>query len=158
MNTSNGADTSDTATAEHINPADDRKGRAMRLLVEGHSLASVAELVGASRPTVRAWRESPEGQRMLRAAREECDREFKDSTSEARELLKSLARRAVQVLEEDLDSEDADIRHKAARTVLDRVGLPRTERVETITRAEDLSKLSDDELETLRAIRAKIEA
>lgn len=142
-------------TPDRVNPSEAVKARAMRLLVSGESLSRVAELVEVSRPTVRAWRDSPEGQRLLRDARAEYDREFKDTVSEARTMLKSLAQRAVEVLDEDLTSEDADIRHKAAKTILDRVGLPRTERLEIHEERLDLSSLSDTELAEYERLRRK---
>ena len=129
---------------------------AMRLLAEGLNVSAVAERIGAHRDTVRKWRESPEGMAELEAARAAQAEVYRDTVAEARAELKSLAQRAVRALAEDLDSGDAELRHKAARTILDRVGLPRTERHEVVPVQEDLSRLSDEEVEMLRVIRAKM--
>lgn len=129
---------------------------AMRLLAEGHSVRSVAAMVNVNEATVHRWRQSDEGKTELEKAQAVRDQVFRDTVAEARAELKSLAQRAVRALAEDLDSGDPELRHKAARTILDRVGLPRTERHEVVPVQEDLSRLSDDEVEMLRVIRAKM--
>lgn len=129
----------------------------MKLLAEGFTATSIAERLNVSRRVVMAWRDSPEGAEDLAQARAEREQEFRDTFKEARDKLKSLSLRAVEVLAKQLDSGDEDVAGKAARTVLDRVGLPRTERHELVPQREDLSRLSDDEVEALRALRAKLE-
>lgn len=135
----------------------DAIARAMELLSEGYAIQSVADALGVTRQTIYEWRDSPTGQDALKAARAERSQAFRDTVNEARSELKSLALRAVRVLGEDLVSEDPEVRQRAAKTVLDRVGLPRTERHELVPQREDLSRLSDDEVEALRALRAKLE-
>lgn len=154
-------DTETTEPTPQVIPGGARGGReamkrAMGLLSDGYTVSSVAENLGLSRQTVTVWRDSPEGKALLSAACADRDREFRDTVTEARSKLKSLARRAVEVLEDQLNSGDEDTAGKAARTILDRVGLPRTERHEVVPVQEDLSKLSDDEVEMLRVIRAKM--
>jgi transposase-like protein len=129
--------------------------RAMGLLSDGYTVSSVAENLGLSRQTVTVWRDSPEGKALLEAACADRDREFRDTVTEARSKLKSLARRAVEVLEDQLESGDEDTAGKAAKTILDRVGLPRTERLELSAERLNLSALSDDELRVYEMLRRK---
>ena len=129
--------------------------RAMGLLSEGYTVSSVAENLGLSRQTVTVWRDSPEGKALLSAACADRDREFRDTVTEARARLKSLAERAVEVLAEQLESGDEDTAGKAAKTILDRVGLPRTERLELGAERLNLSALSDDELRVYEMLRRK---
>ena len=145
-----------TTELSRVNGGKDCRARAMRLLAEGFNVSAVAEQVGVNRNTVMAWRASEGGKAELEAARAAQAEVYRDTVAEARAELKSLAQRAVRALAEDLDSGDAELRHKAARTILDRVGLPRTERHEVVPVQEDLSKLSDEEVEMLRVIRAKM--
>lgn len=129
----------------------------MRLLVEGLTVRSVAETLRVDESTVRVWRDSEEGRAALNAARAARAEAFRDTVDEARTKLKSLGLRAVEVLENDLDSADPEVRNRTARTILDRVGLPRTERVETVTQeTADYSGLTDEEFQEMRRLRAKV--
>ena len=128
---------------------------AMRLLAEGHSVRSAAALVDVNEATVHRWRQSDEGKAELEAAQRVRARVFEDTVAHARTRLKSLAERAVEVLAEQLESGDEDTAGKAAKTILDRVGLPRTERLELGAERLNLSALSDDELRVYEMLRRK---
>lgn len=125
------------------------------MLAEGLTVVSVAERLGCSRMTVADWRDSPDGAAELARATAERRREFEDTVAPARAKLKHLAMRAVEVLATQLESTNADVASKAARTILDRVGLPRAERVEVSVAQRNLSALSDDELRIYDALNEK---
>ncbi len=125
----------------------DARVEAMRLLAEGYTASSVAQQLGVDRGTVREWRDSPEGQRELAAARKAREDSFAEAIEDSRRVLRDGAVRAAQVLVDQLDDTDPAVAASAARTLLDRVGVPRTERVEVKSddSGEDLSRLSDEE-------------
>lgn len=127
----------------------------MRLLSEGLTARAAAAQIGVNEDTIKAWRESPEGKAELEAAQRVRARVFEDTVAHARTRLKSLAERAVEVLAEQLESGDEDTAGKAAKTILDRVGLPRTERLELSAERLNLSALSDDELRVYEMLRRK---
>lgn len=132
------------------------RAEAMRLLAEGFMVTAVAEDLGVARATVIRWRDSPEGARELAAARAARAASFADAAEDARRILRESTAKAAQLLVEHLDASDPAVASLAARTILDRVGVPRTERVEAVVApARDLSKLTDDELAQLEALRAK---
>jgi transposase len=135
---------------------DDARLEGMRLLAEGLRVLDVAEQLGVDEKTVRRWRDSPEGAKELAAAREARAATFANAAEDARRVLREATARAAQVLVEQLDESDPAARSLAARTILDRVGVPRTERVEAVVApAADLSRLTDDELAQYEALRAK---
>ena len=64
--------------------------------------------------------------------------------------------RAAEVLRDELDGPDRAARLRAAESLLDRGGAPKSTKVDTTVRASvDLSRLSDDELDTLERLQAK---
>lgn len=135
------------------------QAEAMKLLAEGWQLASVARQLKVRRGTVRDWRDSPAGQRLLAAARAERSAALLEVIEDGRRLLRENAMRAVQVLVDKLASPVPFEAGAAAAQLLDRVGLPRTERIETPPKPKrDLSKLSTEELVQLRALREKARA
>lgn len=78
--------------------------------------------------------------------------------TEARARLGAVAARAADVLAAHLDDPDPAVASAAARTILDRVGVPRTERVETADVEHDFSALSPEERAQLRALLTKAES
>lgn len=85
---------------------------AIDLLIQGKSDKATAEAVGVSRQTVWEWRNRDP----LFIA--ELNRQRSELWSEARERLKSLANRALDVLESQLDSNDSKASLAAAKYVL----------------------------------------
>lgn len=132
------------------------RAEAMRLLAEGFTLTSVAATLDVDRGTVREWRDSPAGQAELAAARKAREAAFADAAEDARRVLRAAAPRAAQELVDQLDDRDPAVRSLAARTLLDRVGVPRTQRIEQVPGQEDTSALSDDELAAYEAAKRKI--
>ena len=127
----------------------------MRMMAEGYTVRAVSGSMGVNEKTIYRWMETPDGKADLDRARAQRLRAFEDTVAPARQQLKSLALRAVQVLAEQLESGDEDVASKAARTILDRVGLPRAERVEVSVAQRNLSALSDDELRLYDALNEK---
>jgi len=134
----------------------DKRVEAMRLLAEGSGPTDVARALKVGERTVRAWRDSPEGQRELSAARKAREAAFMDAAERARRILREGAEKAAQVLVDQLSSGDAATKSIAARTLLDRVGVPRVERREFVPPPADLSNLTDDELAELERLNRKI--
>ena len=124
-------------------------------MAEGVLTMDIANTLGVSERTVNLWKNSEDGKAELEHARERTARVFEDTVALARTRLKSLAERAVEVLAEQLESGDEDTAGKAAKTILDRVGLPRTERLELSAERLNLSALSDDELRVYEMLRRK---
>jgi transposase-like protein len=132
------------------------RARAMELLAEGYTVTAVARQLGLSRPTVRGWRDSPDGQKQLAAARAARDAESREVVADARRIVRANLAFAAQVLADKLRSPHPHVALAAARELLDRGGLPRTERVEGGgAPAADLSRLTDDELVTLARLQQK---
>lgn len=151
-------------TAGRIRTKGDAAGRrigpeardvAMSLLAEGYSVTAVAAEMKVKRETVIRWRETVEGQKSLakhRAARTEA---LKGTAERARAILEAGAAQAAETLVELVGAGPSKDRIRAAATLLDRIGVPRTERVEVEAATEDLTGLTDDELAELERLRAK---
>lgn len=132
------------------------------LLAQGRGIGEVAALLGVDDSTVFRWRDSPEGRARLAAAfaeREKARGEIaeaqRDTVAEAKKRLHELALSAVKALEEALGDDDVQARLRASREVLDRAGVPRTERVETAESDVDFSSLTPEERAQLRALLTK---
>ena len=125
---------------------DDRRAHAMRLLAEGMAVCNVAREVGVERHRIRMWRDTPEGQQLLRDARAARAKQFEDAAAQARSLLRESAVKAVQALVDDLAVPSK--RGAAAAQILDRIGVLRAEELR-ITGGVDLSKASTETLAEL---------
>lgn len=131
--------------------------RALRLLAEGFPVTAIAQEVGCNRSTVRLWRDSPEGDARLKALRRERDAQYSEDIEDARRALKSAALDAVKTLVQQLRSTKSAVAVTAAQAILDRIGVPRTERVETVKQKRaDFSKLTTEELRELKRLRGKL--
>ena len=129
---------------------------AMRMLADGFRIGAVARELGINRCTLRDWRDSPEGQRLLDAARKTREAQIAESRDAALRVLREAAPLAAQRLVDRLASSAPFEATTAAEAILARVGVPRLTKVETRTEPGiDLSKLSDDEIATLEALHAK---
>lgn len=129
---------------------------AMRLVAEGYALSTVAAQLGVDRGTVSDWRDSPDGRAALADARKVRADAFKDAAERSRQILREGAERAATVIVDGLEHRDPVVRSLFARTLLDRVGVPRTQRVETNPAPPDTSGLSDEELEQFERLHAKV--
>lgn len=129
---------------------------AMALLAEGYSITAVAAEMKVKRDTIVRWRDTVEGQRSLakhRAARTEA---LKGTADRARAILEGGAVQAAETLVELVGTGAPKDRIRASATLLDRIGVPRTERVEaTVGTDEDLTELTDDELREYERLIAK---
>lgn len=132
------------------------RAEAMRLLAEGFTLTSVAEALGVDRGTVREWRDSPAGRAELATARKAREAVFADAVGDGQRILRESLPRAMQVLVDQLDHADPAVASLAARTIADRAGLPRTQRVEQDTPPVNLSKLTQEELDQYEALQRKL--
>ena len=137
-------------------PRADVRATAMRLLAEGLSIAEIARRVGRSTSTISKWRNSPDGRAELVAAKAAVDLALASTVDQARSLLKHAALKATERLLKVLkEGDDADAL-RAAAMLFDRSGLPAKEVSEvTLGPSLDLSRLSAEEFEQLRRIRAK---
>jgi len=148
-------------TSQNLSKSPRRRGGAvaradaMRLLAEGYKVIAVAREVGVDRRTVREWRDSPEGQRLLDEARKTREALQAEGREAALRILREAAPHAAQRLVDALEARPpASV--GAAEAILARVGLPRSAVLETtVGPALDLSALSDDELAALEALQAK---
>ena len=132
------------------------RAEAMKLLAEGFTLTSVAANLGVDRCTVREWRDSPQGQAELAAARKAREAAFADAVADAHRIVREALPRALQVIVDQLDHPDPAVASLAARTLADRGGVPRAQRIESTPESDiDLSQLSNAEFEQFRALRAK---
>ena len=127
---------------------------AARLHAEGISVSEIGRQIGVARETVSRWihHRAATAVAVERAARAET---FADAVSAARERLRAGASRAAEVLVAQLDSSDPAVAAAAARTLLDRVGVPRAEVVQTVPAPLDLSGLATEELEHLEGLLAR---
>lgn len=129
---------------------------AYRLISEGVPMRAVARELRVHIDTVIAWRDSSEGKERLDALRAKRDQELGAIQRKARLQLEALIPRAVQRLGDALESANLNVVVRASAQILDRAGMPRTERVEAVGDGEiDLSELTAEELDQLRALHEK---
>jgi hypothetical protein len=128
----------------------DRIQRAMQLVACGVSVTMAARAVDVSRETVSRWK-SGAGRPMLEAARAEADAQLRAEMGDQVRALRGSIAAAIRELRRALKSNDPRVRLRAAEEILDRVGIGRTSRVETVEAPAqpDLSKLTDAELDVL---------
>jgi transposase-like protein len=128
----------------------------MRYIAKSFTVTAAAEQVGIDRKTMRRWRDSIEGQKLLDDARKARAAQFADAADQARRTLREATPLAALRLRDRLDSTVPFEAINAAEAILSRVGVPRATKVESTGGAGlDLSKLSDDELATLEQLHAK---
>jgi len=138
---------------------EDGRAEAMRLLVEGMPVGEVADAIGVDRGTISRWKNSPEGYQQLAAARKARETVYRDAVADGVRKIREYTDRAIDVLAEQLDHHDPEVRSLAARTLLDRGGIPRTQRIENANGTGfDWSKLTPDELRAAREMQRKVQA
>lgn len=139
---------------------DRRRERALRLVAEGSPVADAARAVGVDVRTLRRWKATGDGAVVLANATAVADVAFESTVEAARSKLSAAAAEATDVLMGVLRDTDADpgLRLRAASMVFDRVGLPRTQRLETPPAPLDTSKLTSAELDQLEVLLAVIGA
>lgn len=151
-----GSVTSRNVTTNH-EPRAGEGGRleAARLHSEGMSVTHIARRLGVARETVSRWinHTAVEAVAQERAARAA---EHRDAVAAARETLRAAAERAAAVLVAQLEDSDPAVSSAAARTLLDRVGVPRAEVVQAAPSPLDLSGLSAAELDSLEGLLSRV--
>jgi len=103
---------SETTKSDKIRQLSQEQLNAIEHLLQGKSDRAVAEAVGVSRQTICGWRNND----VLFIA--ELNRQRMELWGEARQRLKSLANRALDVVEQQLDSGDPKVSLAAARYIL----------------------------------------
>lgn len=129
------------------------RDQAIQLLAERHSVAGTARILGVRKSTIQRWRDHPEAQRRLAAARAARDAAFLDAIEDSRRILREAIAHATQRVVDLLDDPSPEIRLRAALAIQDRAGLPSVARAEVtaaVTTGPDLGRLSVEQLEALR--------
>jgi len=130
------------------------QAEAARLLAEGLTVTEVARRLGLARETVSVWK-NHSAIDIVAVAVEKRAESYADAVALARSKLRDAAARAADVLVAQLDDADPAVASMAARTLLDRVGVPRSEVLVQAAAGPDLSKLSADELADLERLLEK---
>lgn len=126
------------------------------LVASGESVRGAAKIVGTDAGDLGEWLRTECGSAALARYREQHAAEMAPTMVESRELLKAGAMAAVRALLDTVRTAKGQARTKAAEAILDRVGLPRVQKVEgSVAPPLDLSKLSDAELERLTELTVK---
>lgn len=131
------------------------RAEAARLLAEGFTVSEVARRLGVSRQTVSGWANhtAAEAVSVEKAKRAQG---FEDAVADARRELKASTLDAARVLVGQLTNADPAVAAAAAKTILDRSGLPRVEVVHTEAEPLDLSGLTAEELDTFEALLSRV--
>ena len=130
--------------------------RAYQLIVEGYPLRAIARDLAVRVETVIGWRDSVEGRDAVAALKAKRNQELGATLRQGRMDLEALVPSAIEALRDALGVANPQVRVRAAREILDRAGLPRTEVHEERGGGDlDLSALSAEELDTLRDLHAK---
>lgn len=131
------------------------RAEAARLLAEGFTVSEVARRLGVSRQTVSGWANhtAAEAVSVEKAKRAQG---FEDAVAAARKELKASTLDAARVLVGQLTNADPAVAAAAAKTILDRAGLPRVEVVQSEAAPLDLSGLTEEELATFEALLSRV--
>lgn len=141
------------SNAPRPEPGPKDRETAMAMLAEGWHLNDVAATLKINRNTVRRWRDCPDGQQMLSAAKDQRAAVFAEAVTDAREILRNAATKAAHTLVEKLRDPKPFEALTAAEAILARVGLPRASKIETDLHAGvDLSNLSPAELDQFESL------
>jgi len=136
--------------------ADARREKAAGLIASGVPVHKAAKAAGTDKDALAEWLRTECGTAALERYKNEHAAAMAPTINEGRELLKAGALASVHALLDTVRTSKGLARIKAAEAILDRVGLPRVQKVEgSVTPALDLSKLSDDELDRLTELTAK---
>lgn len=127
------------------------------MLGDGYTVSAIARECKCARRTVRLVRDDPDAQVQLAAKRKARVAEHEARIEDGRRILQEGVTAAAHALVDATQHADPRVRVRAARELLDRVGIPRVEEVHhSGDEAEvDLSLLSDEEFDQFRALRAK---
>ena len=133
-----------------------KREAAAKLVAGGERVATAARVVGTDKNDLGEWLRTECGQAALDRYAQEHAAAMTPTIDIGRELLRAGAFASVRALLEEVRAGKGLVRVRAAEAILDRVGLPRVQKVEgTLAPAFDLSKLTDEELDRLTEIAAK---
>lgn len=136
--------------------ADARREQAAALVASGTPTAAAAKAVGTDKDAFAEWLRTECGSAALERYKQQHAAAMAPTIEASRELLRAGALASVIALLDTVRTGKRPERVRAAEAILDRVGLPRVQKVEgTVAPALDLSKLSDEELEQLTELTAK---
>lgn len=140
----------------HRPSRDIKREQGAALVASGETVRAAAKTLGTDAGDLGEWLRTECGSAALERYKQQHASAMAPTMAESRELLKAGALASVHALLDTVRSSKGLARIKAAEAILDRVGLPRVQKVEgTVAPALDLSKLSDDELEQLSELTAK---
>jgi len=126
--------------------AEARHTEAATMLLNGLTVAAVAEQLGIARSTLYDWRRTPE---FLAIHAQLSD----DRIRRARTIIAGAGPKAARAIVGTIDSDDESIALNAAKDVLDRAGVLKGQRIETSANQAgasfDFSNMSDEELDAL---------
>ena len=123
-----------------------KQKQALEALAEGVPVNQIARRLKIRRETLWRWRQIPAFARELQNYRQ-------NALAKASHELHELTSRATEVLSELLESDHDNIRFAAAKEVFARVNIEEaTATTDKVDDSRDLSKLSSEELRTLRAL------
>lgn len=126
------------------------------LVASGETVRAAAKKLGTDAAALGEWLRSECGTEALERYKREHAAAMAPTMSESRELLKAGALASVHALLDTVRTSKGLARIKAAEAILDRVGLPKVQKVEgTVAPALDYSQLSDEELDALGVLTAK---
>lgn len=140
----------------HRPSRDIKREQGAALVASGETVRKAAKTLGTDAGDLGEWLRSECGSAALERYKQEHAAAMAPTMNESRELLKAGALASVHALLDTVRTSKGLARIKAAEAILDRVGLPRVQKVEgTVAPALDLSKLSDDELDKLTELTVK---
>jgi hypothetical protein len=103
--------TPDDRLNEPASSLNDNQRAAIRMIVMGKTLSSIAEAIGVTRRTLYNWREDPDFQQELQRRREEL-------WSDAAERLRAMVHSSLDIFQEHLSDPYDRARFRAANAVL----------------------------------------
>jgi transposase-like protein len=126
------------------------------LVASGETVRAAAKTLGTDAASLGEWLRTECGTAALDRYKQQHAAQMTPTMVESRELLKAGALASVHALLDTVRTSKGLARIKAAEAILDRVGLPKVQKIEgTVTPSLDLTKLSDEELEQLAELTAK---
>lgn len=126
------------------------------LVASGETVRAAAKRLGTDATALGEWLRTECGAAALERYKQEHAAQMMPTMTESRELLRAGALASVRALLDTVRTGKGLARIKAAEAILDRVGLPKVQKVEgAVTTSLDLARLSDAELEQLAELTAK---
>jgi transposase-like protein len=126
------------------------------LVASGETVRAAAKSLGTDAASLGEWLRTECGTAALERYKQQHAAAMAPTMAESHELLRAGALASVHALLDTVRSSKGLARIKAAEAILDRVGLPKVQKIEgTVAPALDLSRLDDAELDQLTELTAK---